>query len=176
MKKAIAVLAAVLSVGFLDATAAHYLFDECGTLEQGVEGGCVYLRPDYYPSERLQLMCDPGELWCEDYVRVRGLYSPMCPAGYCMEQCDGAIFFCTVLPCGPCCIDITGNVDNDWEEHVDLADLTKLIDYLFISFTAPECLEEANIDGDPAGIVDLGDLTSLIDYLFISFTPPAECQ
>ena len=60
-------------------------------------------------------------------------------------------------------------------DGVDLGDLTKLIDYLFISFTPPDCLEEANIDGDLGGLVDIDDLTKLIDYLFISFTPPAEC-
>jgi len=48
--------------------------------------------------------------------------------------------------------------------------------YLFISFTPPDCMEEANCDGSIDGIVDLGDLTTLIDYLFISFTPPAPCQ
>jgi len=74
-----------------------------------------------------------------------------------------------------CCLWLTGNIDGDPEETVDLGDLTKLIDYLFISFTEPECIEEANVDGDPEGLVDLGDLTALIDYLFISFTPPAEC-
>ena len=75
-----------------------------------------------------------------------------------------------------CCSWSTGNIDNDPEDICDLGDLTKLIDYLFISFTDPECKEEANIDGDPEGLVDLGDLTALIDYLFISFTPPAACM
>ena len=74
-----------------------------------------------------------------------------------------------------CCIDLTGNVDNDPEELVDLGDLTKLIDYLFISFGEPDCILEANTDGDPDGLVDLGDLTKLIDYLFISFKLPAVC-
>jgi len=77
--------------------------------------------------------------------------------------------------CDGCCVGLTGNVDNDPTDGVDLGDLTKLIDYLFISFTEPDCIEEANIDGDPSGTVDLGDLTALIDYLFISFTSPAEC-
>jgi len=80
-----------------------------------------------------------------------------------------------VVAPGGCCKDMTGNVDGDPEDMVDLGDLTKLIDYLFISFTEPTCLEEANADGDPEGLVDLGDLTKLIDYLFISFTPPTEC-
>ena len=75
-----------------------------------------------------------------------------------------------------CCIGTTGNVDGDPADMVDLGDLTTLIDYLFISFTPPECMEEANVDGDIGGAVDLSDLTALIDYLFISFTPPAECQ
>jgi hypothetical protein len=75
-----------------------------------------------------------------------------------------------------CCRGFTGNVDDDPTDLIDLGDLTALIDYLFISFTEPECIEEANIDGDAEGLVDLGDLTALIDFLFISFTPPAACQ
>jgi hypothetical protein len=74
-----------------------------------------------------------------------------------------------------CCIGLTGNIDGDPEEICDLGDLTKLIDFLFISFTEPDCLQEANVDGDPGSNVDLGDLTKLIDYLFISFADPAEC-
>ena len=78
--------------------------------------------------------------------------------------------------CEACCIGISGNIDADPEDFVDLADLTLLIDYLFISFNIPECMAEANIDGDHESVVDLGDLTALIDYLFISFTPPAMCR
>jgi len=72
-----------------------------------------------------------------------------------------------------CCNGLTGNVDDDTEDMVDIGDLTRLIDYLFISYTEPVCMEEANTDGE--GTVDIGDLTRLIDYLFISYTPPAEC-
>jgi hypothetical protein len=74
-----------------------------------------------------------------------------------------------------CCLWLTGNVDGTPDDICDLGDLTKIIDYLFISFTEPECMEEANVDGDVGGLVDLSDLTRLIDYLFITFTPPAEC-
>ncbi len=77
--------------------------------------------------------------------------------------------------CPSCCIGITGNVDGDPEELIDIEDLTKLIDYLFISFTEPECMAEANCDGSPDGIVDIEDLTRMIDYLFITFTPLADC-
>jgi hypothetical protein len=74
-----------------------------------------------------------------------------------------------------CCVGLAGNVDASPDEIVDIGDLTALIDYLFITFTVPECMEEANVDGRPDGIVDIGDLAALIDYLFISFTPPAAC-
>jgi PKD repeat protein len=74
-----------------------------------------------------------------------------------------------------CCKGTRGNIDNDPFDLVDLADLTRLIDFLFISFTPLACTEEANIDGDPEDLVDLGDLTRLIDYLFISFEPPPSC-
>ena len=75
-----------------------------------------------------------------------------------------------------CCVGSTGNVDGDPTDFVDIGDLVALIDYLFISRTVPDCMEEANVDGRPDGIVDIGDLAALIDYLFISFTLPAPCQ
>jgi hypothetical protein len=78
--------------------------------------------------------------------------------------------------CDGCCVGMTGNVDGDVQELVDIGDLTRLIDYLYISRTEPGCLEEANVDGDPEGLVDIGDLTKLIDYLYISNTPPADCR
>ncbi len=75
-----------------------------------------------------------------------------------------------------CCVDLTGNVDCDPADLCDIDDLTRLIDYMFISLTPLCCPEEANIDGDPEGVVDIDDLTHLIDYLFVSFTLPAPCR
>ncbi|UCC43378.1 MAG: CRTAC1 family protein [Candidatus Zixiibacteriota bacterium] len=72
-----------------------------------------------------------------------------------------------------CCQGVTGNVDYDPDNLVDIGDLTRLIDYLFISYNEPVCLAEANTDGE--GTVDIGDLTALIDFLFISYTPPEPC-
>ena len=70
----------------------------------------------------------------------------------------------------------SGNVDADPAKGVDIADLSALIDFLYISFTPPQCLTSANIDGDIAGGIDIADLSGLIDYLYISFTLPALCQ
>ena len=82
---------------------------------------------------------------------------------------------------GGCCAALsvdgrTGNVDGDIGKGVDISDLSALIDFLYISFTPPLCMQSANIDGDNQGGVDISDLSGLIDFLYISFTPPALCQ
>ncbi|MEW6050818.1 MAG: hypothetical protein AB1644_07135 [Candidatus Zixiibacteriota bacterium] len=71
----------------------------------------------------------------------------------------------------PCCIGITGNVDGDAENIVDIADLMLLIDYLFFSGQLSICPEENNVDRLPS--IDIGDLMTLIDYLFFSYDLPA---
>ena len=77
--------------------------------------------------------------------------------------------------CG-CCVGSAGNVNGDPGDIVDIADLTALIDNLFINFTPIPCPAEGNVNGDPGGVVDIADLTALIDHLFINFTPTAPCQ
>ncbi|RME21545.1 MAG: hypothetical protein D6800_11975 [Candidatus Zixiibacteriota bacterium] len=68
------------------------------------------------------------------------------------------------------CGDVTHN------GTVDVADLTWLINYLFVTFDPPPIPMAAG-DLDCGGVVDVSDLTALIDAEFISFTPPcANCQ
>jgi hypothetical protein len=78
---------------------------------------------------------------------------------------------------GSCCVGITGNVDGDNAETIDIGDLTALISYLYIPPNPePPCMEEADIDGAPGNLVDIGDLTALISYLYIPPNPPpADC-
>ncbi|UCC43857.1 MAG: PKD domain-containing protein [Candidatus Zixiibacteriota bacterium] len=78
-----------------------------------------------------------------------------------------------------CCIDMRGNVNCDVGEAVDVGDLTRLIQYLFITGASDPlcCEEEANINGSLDGVVDIGDLTALIIYLFIPPNdPPVNCR
>ncbi len=60
---------------------------------------------------------------------------------------------------------------------VDVADLTFLVAYLFLSGPAPPCLDEANADGvtGAGGPVDVADLTFLVAYLFLGGPPPPNC-
>ncbi len=74
---------------------------------------------------------------------------------------------------GSCCAGLTGNVDCDPANRVDISDLTMLIDYLYISLSQPCCIDASRLDGPE--LPDIGDLTALIDFLYISFTPLPNC-
>lgn len=71
-------------------------------------------------------------------------------------------FVCTYLP---------GDLTDD--ARVDIADLTTLIDYLFVSNTVPPNPLAANVDGSASGLIDISDVTALVAYLFLSGPSPA---
>jgi hypothetical protein len=84
-----------------------------------------------------------------------------------------------VLLATSCCLFNRGNVNNDFEDKVNVSDLTFLIEYLF-SPTAgqtPVCNEEANVNGDPEEKVNITDVAYLVTYLFgvPSGPGPAPC-
>jgi PKD repeat protein len=69
-----------------------------------------------------------------------------------------------------CCRGLTGNVDGDPGDIVDISDVTFLVDYLFASGSISSCREENDVD--KSGSVDISDLTALVDYLFVGGTLP----
>jgi M6 family metalloprotease-like protein len=84
--------------------------------------------------------------------------------------------------CEGCCLGYRGNVNNDPEDKVNIADVTCIIGYLFGDPEAPEpecdiaCIEEANANGDPVESVNISDVTFLVAYLFglpAGAAPPA---
>lgn len=97
-----------------------------------------------------------GELYI---VRISGSIYKIVPDGV------------PAVPCGPCCVGTVGNVDG--VGNVDIADLTYLVDHLFITNPPLPCAEEGNIDG--TGNIDIADLTFLVDHLFINNPPVPNC-
>ena len=77
--------------------------------------------------------------------------------------------------CVQCCVGATGNVDGDPADAVNLTDVTRLVNHLFVTFEPLACLAEANTNGDPGGVINLSDLTRLVNYLFVTFEPLADC-
>lgn len=71
-----------------------------------------------------------------------------------------------------CCSGVTGNVDNDPGDIVDISDLSAMVDYLFFGGTISPCGQEANVDASLAGEIDISDLNQVIDFLFFSGSLP----
>jgi len=94
------------------------------------------------------------------FYSTRAEYAPMCNPG--SITYDG------------CCIGYTGNVDCSVAQDPDITDITRLIDYLYLSRNPLCCLEEADCDGS-GGEPDITDITGLIDYLYLSHSPLSEC-
>jgi hypothetical protein len=88
---------------------------------------------------------------------------------------DTAYITVTVTSTG-CCIGNTGNVDYDESDGVDISDLTKLVNNLFVTFEPIPCFAEANTTGDAECTVDISDLTRLVNYLFVTFEELAPCD
>jgi len=73
-----------------------------------------------------------------------------------------------------CCI-VRGNVDCDPGDQIDISDLVRLIDYMFVTSEPLCCPEAANSNGDPEGSIDIADLVLLIDYMFVTYEPLVPC-
>jgi hypothetical protein len=73
-----------------------------------------------------------------------------------------------------CCVGTVGNVDCSENPDPDISDITRLIDYIYLSHRPLCCPEEADTDlsgGEP----DISDITRLIDFLYLSHDPLANC-
>ncbi len=60
--------------------------------------------------------------------------------------------------------------DVDTSGQIDIADLTLLVEYMFLGGPPPDPLEAADMNGD--GVNDVTDVTYLVDYLFLGGPAP----
>jgi hypothetical protein len=70
----------------------------------------------------------------------------------------------------------TGNTNCSTDGLVTLADITALIDRVYITKEELCCPESGNVNGSEDGLVTLGDITVLIDHVYISRVSTAFCQ
>jgi len=81
---------------------------------------------------------------------------------------------------GGCCGEFTGgqtgNTDCSDDGKRNLADITRLIDRVYISKVELCCEENGNVDGDIDDKLNLADITSLIDHVYISKAETAACE
>jgi DNA-binding beta-propeller fold protein YncE len=83
------------------------------------------------------------------------------------DSCD-----CCGLPIG----NYTGNTDCSTDGKVNLSDITKLIDAVYVSKVPLCCPQSGNTDGSLGGAVNLSDITKVIDHVYVSKQELAECS
>ncbi|MFZ5980381.1 MAG: SBBP repeat-containing protein [Candidatus Zixiibacteriota bacterium] len=77
--------------------------------------------------------------------------------------------------CESCCVGETGNANCSASETPDISDITRLIDYLYLTHTPLCCPEEADANGSGGPEPDISDITKLIDFLYLSHNPLPAC-
>jgi len=77
--------------------------------------------------------------------------------------------------CEGCCVGETGNANCSAEETPDISDITRLIDYLYLSHIPLCCPEEADANSSGGPEPDISDITRLIDFLYLSHSPLPAC-
>lgn len=73
-----------------------------------------------------------------------------------------------------CCQGFAGNADCSESDVPDIADITRIIDYLYLSHLELCCPEEADVNGS-GGEPDISDITRLIDHLYQTHEPLSVC-
>lgn len=77
--------------------------------------------------------------------------------------------------CGQFTSGFTGNADCSADGKRNLADITRLIDRVYLSKLELCCEANGNVDGDPAGKINLADITRMIDHVYLSKSQTAPC-
>jgi hypothetical protein len=66
-----------------------------------------------------------------------------------------------------------GNIDNNVEQSIDIADLIYLVTYMFQDGPELPCFEEADVNADTQ--IDIATLIYLVTYMFQEGPPPLDC-
>ncbi len=80
----------------------------------------------------------------------------------------------TITTSSSCCVGLTGNIDGDEFDVIDIADLVYFVNYSFGGGLEPVCIEEADVDG--SGEVDISDIVFMVNYMFGEGDEPYPCQ
>ncbi len=156
----ITLFALLLAIGSANAQTDSVYFEGCGSFYE--EDGCLKFFPWDNPTGFTLTDVETGQYDIYGLAYISGYYDSSATLDCGAYQMHwNTIDSCTWTGC---CQGRVGDLTGD--DFSDIGDLTKLIDYLFISYL-PVCIEQADLNGD--GVVDIADLTSQISCLFITY-------
>lgn len=89
---------------------------------------------------------------------------------------DSQNFLITVSCCGAYTNGYTGNANCSADGRRNLADITRIIDRVYISKAQLCCEENGNVDGDEENNLNLSDITRLIDHVYLSKEELVACE
>ncbi len=87
---------------------------------------------------------------------------------------DGVVYVFNSMYEAGCCVGVTGNIDGDALEEINIADLVYMVTFMFQGGPEPPCMDEADVDGNGT-FADIADLVYLVDYMFQGGPDPADC-
>jgi hypothetical protein len=134
------------------------------------------VHPAYPPRYEVVTWDDNGNGYLDagDYVELHALSgNDSCTtASYLVEDVatDMVTSCCGIFTGG-----YTGNCDCDHQGKRNLTDITRLIEYIYVTHIPLCCRENGNTTGDEPGKLNLGDITRLIDNIYISLRETALC-
>ena len=115
---------------------------------------------------------------CENYIWSGGVFTDARDFGFIWypafwlygetERCGGC--------CGQYTGGITGNANCSTDGKYTLSDISRMIDFVYISKAALCCHANGNANASIDCKITLSDITKLIDAVYISKTPPAACM
>lgn len=89
---------------------------------------------------------------------------------------DSQSLLITVSCCGAYTNGYTGNANCSADGKRNLADITRIIDRVYISKVPLCCEENGNVDGDEESNINLSDITRLIDHVYLSKEELVTCE
>ena len=125
---------------------------------------------DIAPGDTLVLYTFHATMYNGDATALAGLVDEA-KVWYMANREEFGVFGC----CGMYTGGYPGNTNFDTAGLRDLADITKLIDNVYITKAPLLCPENGNVNGDAAGLVNLADITKLIDHVYISKAEVPPC-
>jgi hypothetical protein len=143
-------------------------------------GSPLYLDPGSGAVIKMYFHDDDGLPGRNVAISLEGANTPHQPLFSSADRVYAPILRGGIISRPPCCGvftgGLTGNVNCSEDGKLTLSDITRLIDFVFVSKDPLCCEENGNVNGSSDSKITLSDITRLIDHVFVSKAETETCQ